>query len=97
MDRSVGKGKAWLGNRRNMTIFVDALLHHKTNKEWNRTINTVSTKQSQSESCSGMLGAVSRGDNFMPEKMAPPKYRVRLICASKHVYPGSEANRNRGL
>ena len=24
----------------------------------------------------------------MPEKMAPPKYQVRLICASKHVSLG---------
>ena len=33
-------------------------------------------------------GVIIRGGTFIAEKMAPPKYRVRLICASKHVTRG---------
>ena len=39
---------------------------------------------------SGMQGGYNQGGTFMPEKMAPPKYQVRLICASTHVSLGVE-------
>ena len=46
---------------------------------------------------SGVLGAYHQRGTFMPEKMALPKYRVRPICATKHITLRGEAKGDRGL
>ena len=45
---------------------------------------------------SGVLGGYHHGDTSMSEKMAPPKFRVRLICGSKHITLGVKQKEIKG-